>query len=352
MPASEARLAANRKNAELSTGPRTPEGKAVSRANALKHGLTGAGVALPDEDAAEIGRRFEVMQAELRPASEVGRFLVQHAALMMVRLERCARHEAAATSERVERAASDFDEARFLEARAAVGAIAIDPELHARRLRRTPEGVDRLILAFLELRDGLADPARIRWDMNRVQRFENLTGRPAENPQATRAGLLGKAIWAGGPLPEAAHLAEPDRREWARLRMVELIDVEVAGLREARAGIDLEAIDRDRAGAPGRALFDPSKEATLARKYEAAAERGLYRALRQLEQAEAKAEATPAPEVEGEGEVLGSFFPAATPPPPIPDRPAPGPSRMTARPSVGSPARPPSPFNGVGQGSD
>jgi hypothetical protein len=40
-PLSEARLAANRENAQKSTGPRTDEGKAKSCLNAVKNGLTG-----------------------------------------------------------------------------------------------------------------------------------------------------------------------------------------------------------------------------------------------------------------------------------------------------------------------
>jgi hypothetical protein len=37
--ASEAQLAANRSNARMSTGPRTPVGKAVVARNGIKHGL-------------------------------------------------------------------------------------------------------------------------------------------------------------------------------------------------------------------------------------------------------------------------------------------------------------------------
>jgi hypothetical protein len=49
---SERRLAANRANAQLSTGPRTEAGKAVSSLNAVKTGLCGRAVLLADEEEA------------------------------------------------------------------------------------------------------------------------------------------------------------------------------------------------------------------------------------------------------------------------------------------------------------
>jgi len=48
MIVSEARIAANRRNAKLSTGPKTAEGKEKSRANALKHGLCSS-VIVPED---------------------------------------------------------------------------------------------------------------------------------------------------------------------------------------------------------------------------------------------------------------------------------------------------------------
>ena len=173
MPASEAQISANRKNAAKSTGPRTPEGKERSRRNALKHGLAGAGVVLPEADAAEVARRTAAFEEELVPVGEVETALVRRAALNSVRMERAADQQTAALTGRIRQVEADFV---------------------------APEG----------------------------------------STEAEAAKLKGEAI---------------------RI-----------------------------------AMFDPSKEATLARKYEAAAERGFYRALKELRLMERADEAAmPAP---------------------------------------------------------
>src|SRR5579863_1249270 len=48
-PLSEAKLAANRANAHLSSGPVTDSGKQIVSQNAVRHGLTGKFQVMPDE---------------------------------------------------------------------------------------------------------------------------------------------------------------------------------------------------------------------------------------------------------------------------------------------------------------
>src|SRR5215469_15043332 len=58
---STARLEANQANAQLSTGPTSPNGKSRSSLNATRHGFTGRVVVLPSEDM----KVYEAFSAEL-----------------------------------------------------------------------------------------------------------------------------------------------------------------------------------------------------------------------------------------------------------------------------------------------
>src|SRR5690349_176787 len=87
---SEARRLANQKNAQKSTGPKTPEGKAVSRRNGLKHGLTGRGAVLPPDDERLFHERMESWKAEEQPKTQLDEYLLRGAALASVRADRVA----------------------------------------------------------------------------------------------------------------------------------------------------------------------------------------------------------------------------------------------------------------------
>jgi hypothetical protein len=66
--AAAARLAANRENAQLSTGPTSPEGKAKSSLNAIKTGLTGRTVLLSTDETAAYQSHLAAFEEEYRPA--------------------------------------------------------------------------------------------------------------------------------------------------------------------------------------------------------------------------------------------------------------------------------------------
>src|SRR5205823_3102764 len=66
MVTSEARIQANRKNAQRSTGPKTASGKERSRRNALKHGLTGEGTVLPEDLQLEVAAEVAIFSKALK----------------------------------------------------------------------------------------------------------------------------------------------------------------------------------------------------------------------------------------------------------------------------------------------
>ncbi|NQT17467.1 MAG: hypothetical protein HQ582_32225 [Planctomycetes bacterium] len=91
---SQRQIAANRRNAKRSTGPKTPAGKAASSANSLRHGLTAATTVLPDE-AVEVYEAFrQALVDELAPATVVEAILVDRIVDLAWRLRRVGRVEA------------------------------------------------------------------------------------------------------------------------------------------------------------------------------------------------------------------------------------------------------------------
>lgn len=74
------RVITNRENAEKSTGPRTPEGKEISKYNGLRHGLASPLTVLPWEDQSEYKKLYEGFVAEYTPASPTEEALVKQIA--------------------------------------------------------------------------------------------------------------------------------------------------------------------------------------------------------------------------------------------------------------------------------
>jgi len=90
---SEKKAEANRRNALKSTGPKTPEGKAAVRLNALKHGLLSQEILLPGEDEEALRELGERLRDELQPVGELENLLVDRIIASYWRLRRVARLE-------------------------------------------------------------------------------------------------------------------------------------------------------------------------------------------------------------------------------------------------------------------
>ncbi len=87
-------VAANRRNAMRSTGPRTPKGKEVSKFNAIKHGLRASEIVIPGlEDPQEFEALLQELCDEWMPNGRTEISLVEEIALEQWRLRRAHRAE-------------------------------------------------------------------------------------------------------------------------------------------------------------------------------------------------------------------------------------------------------------------
>jgi hypothetical protein len=85
--------AANRRNAQFSTGPVTPEGKAAVRLNALQHGFTSENATIFDEDEDAFDELRNTFLDHLQPAGPLETGLVHQIVMAQWRLARLRRLE-------------------------------------------------------------------------------------------------------------------------------------------------------------------------------------------------------------------------------------------------------------------
>jgi hypothetical protein len=145
---SDRKAEANRRNALKSTGPKTPEGKAAVRLNALKHGLLSEEILLPGEDEEALRELTESLRTELQPVGELEDLLVDRITSLLWRLRRLGQVEAGifawersgALAEQAERVARTYEghyDAEFLkDALATMDVTVTDKEKHEEALSR------------------------------------------------------------------------------------------------------------------------------------------------------------------------------------------------------------------------
>ena len=113
-------IEANRRNSQKSTGPRSPEGKAHSRFNALKTGITAKSQVIPGEDPDELEALAAEYHGQLPPSNALERFLVDALVNADWQLRRLRRVEAQLWDTELSRARDSFN---GLDERAPLGQI-------------------------------------------------------------------------------------------------------------------------------------------------------------------------------------------------------------------------------------
>jgi hypothetical protein len=297
MPTSQARIEANQRNALLSTGPRTESGKRASSRNSYQHGLASSGVILDDATSAELERRHEALVREMAPRTELGALLVRKIAVSSVVSELASQHEFAATAERVRNAPERFDAERRDRAENLLETIHANPRSTLRKLRALPEGIDLMIAGWLELKADVTRAVQPVWTTIHLIKAAHLLGIREDDARGSRMGVISDAIggdFRGLAATEGGGLKPEARQGWARTHMAEWIDRIIEELERQADTLDYAKLELDRAEAAARALFDDSKSGTLARRYEADANRNFYKALKEFRAVEAEAAANPA----------------------------------------------------------
>jgi len=153
--ASERKLAANRRNARRSTGPRTPAGKAAVRYNALQHGLLAQEVVITTGDGREDPEEFRCLHSafvdDLQPVGPLEHMLVEKIVVCYWRLRRVLRVETAEIRRRYGVPASEgaAPPAAGLPPLAAFGTL---PYGASEILQRSAAGIRHLLQVLADVR--------------------------------------------------------------------------------------------------------------------------------------------------------------------------------------------------------
>ena len=262
MHVSQARIEANRRNAKLSSGPKTPEGKARSRANALKHGLC-ASTCVP-ESLELVQQRSAEWYGSLRPQDEGQAWLVDHVAILSIRIDRAERIERRVRDKIALKSALGWDDDRKLDVERLGADLRARPGQVVAALRRTPHGCDWLIARWAMLAH-VAD-VKQAWTPDQIRLAHDLLATPTEFRQADRIGAeLDDEGRAAGPVDDLAAMA---RRQIADLK----------ARREDAAELD----EADRALTEADLVDGEDPELKRLRRYEATLHRQLRWSLAQL----------------------------------------------------------------------
>jgi hypothetical protein len=245
---------ANRENARKSTGPTTEEGKIRSRRNAVKHGLAGKGIVLPDDSAEALETRLAEWRVGYAIHTPDDQWQFRHMVVNSLRVDQCQAAENALRIHEASRASTCWYADRVHEAEQIAAGLTKRPGQAVARLRRTRQGCEWLIQQWQDIDMVLASGLTLTEEQEAL--FVCLLGvRPEFHLECS-------------PKPDG-----PNREMAAR---------EIAQLQKFRAdGLD-ELDEMERAMAEIGHPATSSKALERLRRYEAACLREFYRARAEL----------------------------------------------------------------------
>lgn len=164
--------------ARTRTGPNTPEGLAAVSRNAVKHGLSGSGLILPEKEARKARRREDDLVSEYRPRDRTEALLVKKMAIHSVKAEQAYQIQIEIRTRAVERARDHWRTDRRANINKLTARIASEPDRIVRLLFQSLDGVEWLLERWRYLQ-GAAD-SETGWDEDQRKIALDLMGIPLE----------------------------------------------------------------------------------------------------------------------------------------------------------------------------
>lgn len=290
-----AKADANRRNALASTGPRTPEGKSRTSRNATRHGVLSALAVVPGlEKAADWEAHRSGIVAALAPVGDLEALLADRVALSSWRLLRLARYEREAVAVGLEAVEDEVAEKRAGETLYGKAAHPRDLRAAVRNAEKTledrtrfyaslarrgetkpvpQEDAEAVLVAVLASARAFVEVPEDLLEKLAVEGFPE--GESLEDFDGWTAGLLRATLNALAAAVEVdlPYLTDEDLQ---RLRKA----VEKAREADREARVQVDRLRRSRV-VPGSRVLDKVS------RYESHLERGLYKALHELQRLQA-----------------------------------------------------------------
>jgi len=277
---SEKQILANRQNAQKSTGPRTPEGKAIVARNAVKHGLLSRLEVLPGLERAEDWKgHYGAVLADLRPEGYLQEVLAERIAFLLWRLGRVARYEREVSAVSLENTENDIGRKSY-EDTGPLPNARLEVQ-KAREYQDFVKGLDKLpederidAGIAVNLLESVAEAAAV-----------DLYSADLNFPGYPDGERLEDVDWTAGLLRNClAVIAERGGTTLAKLREA-LIAVAADRLRFAEKKV--KDLERDLDQYRRQKILPDGSELEKVNRYDNAIERSLYRALHELQRLQA-----------------------------------------------------------------